>query len=82
MGLGKTIEILSLVDSRRAKHSNGENIPDGKVENGATLIICPLNVLGQWRKEAVAAFGSSDVVEVFYGASRNQKLLDNDPLVV
>jgi DNA repair protein RAD5 len=43
MGLGKTIEMLSLVHSVRA--------PQGS-KNGSTLVIAPMSIISQWKYEA------------------------------
>lgn len=57
MGLGKTVEILSLIVTSPAPKIAP---PSGKqkarqqrlVRSGATLVVCPMSMLGQWRSEA------------------------------
>lgn len=64
MGLGKTIEILSLIHTNRFVKTDKDHrhIP-------STLIICPLNVLDQWKSEALACISSKDegFVRTYYG---------------
>jgi DNA repair protein RAD5 len=72
MGLGKTIEILSLIHSHRFDKENdgGINIPKTK----GTLIVCPLNVLSQWKSEIEKCF-PADVIscDIYYGYSKVSK---------
>jgi DNA repair protein RAD5 len=72
MGLGKTIEVLSLIHSHRFEKENdcAGNIPKTK----ATLIVCPLNVLSQWKSEVGKCF-PADLIscDIYYGNSRVSK---------
>ena len=43
MGLGKTIEMLSLVHAQR---------PPPGTKNGSTLVIAPMSIISQWKSEA------------------------------
>lgn len=56
MGLGKTVEILGLILSSPAPPSvvNGAVNEDGKIETRATLVVCPVSLVGQWGNEAKA----------------------------
>ncbi|GIJ68103.1 DEAD/DEAH box helicase [Virgisporangium ochraceum] len=58
MGLGKTVQVLALEALRR----HGERRP-------STLIVCPLSVLGNWRRE-IGRFTPSLTVSVHHGATR------------
>jgi DNA repair protein RAD5 len=59
-GLGKTIEVLALVHSHRgaaaANAGTGTSslaaAADGRRRSPATLVVCPMSLLGQWRQEA------------------------------
>jgi len=62
MGLGKTIEFIALMLHERAKRT-------GKSRPGPTLLICPMSVVGNWKKE-VERFGPSLKVMVHHGADR------------
>jgi DNA repair protein RAD5 len=78
MGLGKTIEILALIHSNRLLQENS------KAEIKSTLIICPLNVLAQWRNEIHKFFPKKKTmtVEFYYGDLRENsalKLLSKNP---
>ena len=59
MGLGKTIQLLALQTRERADH------PD----IGATLLICPMSVVGNWQHEA-ATFAPALRVHVHHGPDR------------
>ena len=72
MGLGKTIEMLSLIHSHRfdAENDSGGNIPKTR----ATLIVCPLNVLSQWKSEIEKCFQAQDLsCDIYYGNLRSSK---------
>ena len=62
MGLGKTIEFISLMLHERARRTR-------KSRHGPTLLICPMSVVGNWKKE-VERFGPSLRVLVHHGADR------------
>jgi SNF2-related domain/SNF2 Helicase protein/Helicase conserved C-terminal domain len=58
MGLGKTVQVLALEALRRAP-----------ARRPPTLIVCPLSVLGNWRRE-IERFTPSLAVHVHHGAAR------------
>ncbi|KAI8899813.1 SNF2 family N-terminal domain-containing protein [Globomyces pollinis-pini] len=68
--LGKTIEILSLVHTNRSdRESNSTN-------NHSTLIICPLNLISQWKDEVIRSFDKNVMsVELYYGTNREHSPL-------
>lgn len=69
MGLGKTIEMLSLIHTNRMTKSL--TLPKNHIHS--TLIICPLNLISQWRDEANRCFGSeTDNAELYYGSERTK----------
>jgi SNF2 family DNA or RNA helicase len=59
MGLGKTVQVLALEAHRR---EGGHRPP--------TLIVCPLSVLGNWRRE-IERFTPSLTVHVHHGSTRD-----------
>jgi len=62
MGLGKTVELLALLLAERESPPKGER-------PGPTLLICPVSVADNWRREA-ARFAPSLTVHVHYGRER------------
>ena len=78
MGLGKTLELLSLVSlHRRPSLTNMESKPSGAglIESGATLIITPQAILEQWKQEAQTHAPHLRCVE--YKGLQGSKLSDN-----
>jgi SNF2 family DNA or RNA helicase len=61
MGLGKTVQVLALEAHQR---EHGERPP--------TLIVCPLSVLGNWRRE-IERFTPSLTVHVHHGSTRTRQ---------
>ncbi|WP_431869653.1 SNF2-related protein [Nocardiopsis eucommiae] len=59
MGLGKTVQLLALLTDERA----GEAVP------GPTLLVCPVSLVGNWRKEA-ERFAPGLRVHVQHGPDR------------
>ncbi|KAL2916518.1 DNA helicase rad5 [Polyrhizophydium stewartii] len=67
MGLGKTIEMLALIHTSRPDRTALQQPTLGK----PMLLVCPLNLLAQWRDEARRAFRPETLsVETFYGGDR------------
>ena len=64
MGLGKTIQLLSLLWAERVTPS-----PVPADHPGATLLICPMSLTGNWQREA-ERFTPGLRVHVHHGASR------------
>jgi DNA repair protein RAD5 len=90
MGLGKTIEMLSIVHANRpisSKESSlGKRSPSrhpfqslndsSKRASPTTLIVCPMSLLGQWRDEFLRGSKENTLkVEVYYGTSRDSSLV-------
>eukprot|EP00041_Stephanoeca_diplocostata_P035931 m.1285333 g.1285333 ORF g.1285333 m.1285333 type:complete len:982 (-) comp24780_c0_seq32:2645-5590(-) len=94
MGLGKTVEVLSLVVTERpptsaprvaTKHPwpvrTAASVPGstkegrgvgGTQKSGATLVVCPMSLLAQWRNEVLQHTNIPETrVLVYYGAGRN-----------
>ena len=69
MGLGKTIEMLSLIHSNRYSPNENQSVDPDIKPISATLIVCPVNVLNQWKDEAERAI--EDVqVEVYHSSGK------------
>ncbi len=62
MGLGKTIELITLLLHDRA----GQN---GLRERGPALLICPMSIVGNWRKE-LTRFAPSLSIMIHHGHER------------
>ncbi|MGH9002736.1 MAG: DEAD/DEAH box helicase, partial [Acidimicrobiia bacterium] len=63
MGLGKTAQLLALMLAERE-----EDAADG-IPRGATLLVCPMSLVGNWQRET-ARFAPSLAVHVHHGAAR------------
>ena len=81
MGLGKTIEMLSLMHSHKAAKRPPEAVRlhsgSGSVEwaPATTLVVAPMSLLAQWKSEAAkASHGDSLKVLVYYGAEKSVNL--------
>jgi len=62
MGLGKTIEMLSLVHSMRAPP---------RTKNPTTLVIAPMSIISQWKSEADASSHPGTLKTlIYYGADK------------
>jgi DNA repair protein RAD5 len=74
MGLGKTIEMLSLIHSNRYKPDKSQKLHlFGKKPQASptTLIVCPVSLLAQWRDEIIRGSKPNTItVEIFYGDVR------------
>lgn len=66
MGLGKTIEMLSLIHALRA--------PEG-TKNGSTLVIAPMSIISQWKSEADKSSNPGTLKTIiYYGADKSLDL--------
>jgi SNF2 family DNA or RNA helicase len=63
MGLGKTIEMIALIHSHQYTEERRQ-------VNPSTLIVCPLNILTQWKNELIRCLGPESVVQTYYGTER------------
>src|ERR1700739_3265459 len=64
MGLGKPVQLLSLLWAERVEHAA---VPDNSA--GPTLLICPMSLTGNWQREA-ERFTPDLSVHVHHGADR------------
>ncbi|MBK8980579.1 MAG: DEAD/DEAH box helicase [Planctomycetes bacterium] len=62
MGLGKTVQAIAVILDWRNQHA----------EAGAVLLVCPVSVLGNWRRE-LHRFAPGLRVELFHGKLRPRK---------
>ncbi|KAJ4801227.1 hypothetical protein LUZ62_052473 [Rhynchospora pubera] len=78
MGMGKTIQAISLVLTSRGLHAKSEaSSSSSKDNNKCTLVICPLTALLQWQREIEmhTADGCLKIL-LFYGKDRLRGELD------
>jgi len=61
MGLGKTIQAISLLLHHKEKK--------GSVKSSPSLVICPMTLIGNWRKE-IERFAPSLTVHIYHGPTR------------
>ena len=82
MGLGKTIEILSLVNSNPSppvkppyclvqKNNDGADVKEKRHPTKATLIIAPTSLVGQWDIEITKWYKKKPKTLLYYGSKRN-----------
>lgn len=90
MGLGKTIEILSLIHTNRFNkdtdkppsplfitESVGKSAKKLIKKSPTTLIVCPMSLLAQWRDEIIRGSKPNTItVEVFYGDERSHGTIE------
>jgi hypothetical protein len=62
MGLGKSVQTLALLDHERCA-------PGPPGENGPTLLVCPMSLVGNWQREA-ERFTPDLAVHVHHGSDR------------
>eukprot|EP01132_Coremiostelium_polycephalum_P000819 gene819-1025_t len=87
MGMGKTIEIISIILANKYKEStpvpspitisdnnnnNNNNINNNNNQSKTTLIICPVSVLQQWYNEITNHTEPSLNVYIYHGPGRNR----------
>ncbi|MCA9792545.1 MAG: DEAD/DEAH box helicase, partial [Candidatus Eremiobacteraeota bacterium] len=72
MGLGKTVQVIALLLRERQQHPG----------QGATLLVCPTSIVGNWHKE-LERFGPELRVMIHHGPGRQKSLeLEDIDLVV
>lgn len=69
MGLGKTIQLLALLLHERAKGRAAAGAADSATEVGPTLLVVPMSIVSNWRREA-ERFAPSLRVIVHHGVER------------
>lgn len=73
MGLGKTIEILSLLHTNHFTKNVDSPSKQSPKSSPTTLIVCPMSLLAQWRDEIIRGSKPNTIsVEVFYGDERSK----------
>ncbi|CAL5222943.1 g5380 [Coccomyxa viridis] len=86
MGCGKTVEILALVLSKPPLASTpGVLNFAGTTPSRATLVICPVSLVGQWLEEAKSKLDGSLRLYMYHGTGRirdAQRLASDYDLVV
>ncbi|KAG2235394.1 hypothetical protein INT48_005744 [Thamnidium elegans] len=86
MGLGKTIQAMAVIvqntcdDFTPVDHSlingNGSRLSDGELHIKATLIVCPVSLIDQWRREIESKTSPKLNVLVYHGSVRTQNPYD------
>lgn len=74
MGLGKTIQVLSLLDYHVAMYNSTQSQDkenQTKKNKSTTLVVCPLPLLQQWNAEISRKFAKGSLsVLVYHGKNR------------
>ena len=66
VGLGKTLSMLALCVA---------NPPGPTIGCGATLVVCPPSIIGQWERE-IATYAPSLITVVYYGKKKAEVTMD------
>ncbi|KEQ72090.1 hypothetical protein M436DRAFT_10011, partial [Aureobasidium namibiae CBS 147.97] len=82
-GFGKTVTSLALIQSEFQEHGDGgilqkmqdSCVDEGRIDIAATLVICPTNLVDQWRTEVRRLLGYDD--EELVVIERNDQLKKN-----
>ena len=69
MGLGKTIQVLTLLEAEREQEEQQRGRARGRAKRRATLLVCPMSLVANWQREA-ARFTPGLEVHVHHGAER------------
>jgi non-specific serine/threonine protein kinase len=69
MGLGKTAQVLALLVAERAAERAAPEASQADLQRGATLVVCPMSVVENWRREA-ERFAPELAVHVHHGSER------------
>jgi hypothetical protein len=69
MGLGKTIQVLTMLEQERAEGVEAAAASSSAPEIRHTLLICPMSLVANWQREA-AKFTPQIDVHVHHGAER------------
>ncbi|KAL3157879.1 hypothetical protein ABBQ32_012289 [Trebouxia sp. C0010 RCD-2024] len=74
MGLGKTVEIAALMLSRPAPELQPahQTTSDGLLVSRATLVVCPVTLMGQWYEELADKTGGTLKVVMHHGTKRSR----------
>lgn len=72
MGLGKTRTIIGLCESTKAIRR--DRFVSDRVDSAATLIVCPVSVMSQWRDEIKRTVRPAPRVLIYYGQQRKQSI--------
>ncbi|GAA5798721.1 hypothetical protein HPULCUR_004127 [Helicostylum pulchrum] len=86
MGLGKTIQAMAVIvqntcdDYTPVDHSlingTGSRLTAGELHIKATLIVCPVSLIDQWRREIESKTSPKLSVLVYHGGTRTQNPYD------
>lgn len=72
MGLGKTRTIIGLCEA--AKSVRRDRMVSDRVDSAATLIVCPVSVMSQWRDEIKRTVRPCPRVLIYYGTNRKNTI--------
>jgi superfamily II DNA or RNA helicase len=77
MGMGKTVEVLALIaaDLKSRQHQDDGEHDKSSIKSKATLVVCPVSLVEQWRREALGKLRGSCRVYVYHGPSRMRDVL-------
>ncbi|KAL0052446.1 hypothetical protein WJX82_002358 [Trebouxia sp. C0006] len=85
LGLGKTVDLAALILSRPAPPLAGTTTVDGLLVSRATLVVCPVSLMGQWATELADKTNGRLKVLMHHGLKRSRDpkdLLDYDVVLV
>lgn len=81
VGLGKTVEVLSLILANPAPASivPGQVLSSGRIATRATLVVCAVSLVGQWMEEARSKLTGGIRIHMYHGQVSKRRSRQDQP---